>query len=201
MLCMYKIPTKHPSKCLQTIKSKANSKHILNKWLLNYMSLDLFSHFAKCSIFSFFFLFLFKHSLFPQKFLSVVDLSLALWRNRIKLVFPCFYRNQLTFIFFFSPIAWILRNRSNLFVFLSFFTGTHVFQPRKWHSFCKCFIFFLIRTGFPFSKTLICSILSRKWKWMLSTKILQDNIKFHQNHLCSSCLNSMAFSILLRNKS
>lgn len=99
MLCMYKIPTKHPSKCLQTIKSKSNSKHILNKWLLNYMSLDIFSHFAKCSIFSFF-PFLFKHSLFPQKFLSVVDLSLALWRNRIKLVFPCFYRNQLTFIFF-----------------------------------------------------------------------------------------------------
>lgn len=165
-----------------------------------YVSWSLFSF---CQMFDFqFFPFLFKHSLFPQKFLSVVDLSLALWRNRIKLMFPCFYRNQLTFIFFqpYSlPEFW--GTGPTYLYFFPFLLAPMSSNQENDTAFVSVLFFFLIRTGFPFSKTLICSILSRKWKWMPSTKILQDNIKFHQNHLCSSCLNSMAFSIFLRNKS
>lgn len=141
ILCMNKIPSKHTSKCLQTIKSRANPKHILNKWLLNYMSLDLFSHFAKSLIFRFSFS-LQAQPFFPRNFYQLLTLSLVLWRNRLSWCFHAFTEIN-SHSLFFSALqpAWILRNGSNLFVFLSLSTRSHVFQPRKDTAFWKCFIF------------------------------------------------------------
>lgn len=90
ILCMYKNPSKHPSKCLQTIKSRANPKHILNKWLVNYMSLDLFSHFPKSLIFRFSFCLQAQPFLNPINFYQLLILSWVLWRNRLSWCFHAF---------------------------------------------------------------------------------------------------------------
>lgn len=152
---------------MPAIKSRANPKHILNKWLLNYMSLDLFSHFAKSLIFRFSFS-LQAQPFFPRNFYQLLTLSLVLWRNRLSWCFHAFTEIN-SHSFFFQPYS-LPEFWGTGLTYLYFFPFLLVpmsSNQERIQLFGSVLFFFLIRTGFPFSKTLICSNHNYKKKWKI----------------------------------